>query len=56
MESLKDKHKPLDHDLLEEQQKQHQIIPPHNPEEDEEENEHKVRTSHNKVANYVWLA
>lgn len=28
MKSLQEKHKPVDADLLEEQQKQHQIIPP----------------------------
>jgi hypothetical protein len=28
MKSLQDKHKPVDADLLEQQQKQHQIIPP----------------------------
>lgn len=39
LESLKDKHKPVDSALLEEQQKQHQLIPPRNQDEDEEDND-----------------
>jgi len=39
LKSLREKHKPVDTELLEQQQKQHVILPPHNADGHEDANE-----------------